>query len=251
MCTLSVITRNYGYLLGMNRDERITRGAGLFPEIHAFTDTKTISPSVGDGGSWIAANEYGIALAVLNWNVVISADIVSRKSRSRGLLIPALIGSRTLPALQGALAVLSLKGTMPFRLVAVCPSEKKVGEWRWDSVQMEFVSHEWQARHWFSSSLSDREADRLRGTACRDAWSQPDAGTAPWLRRLHASHSYASGPFSVCVHRSDVQTLSYSEVDCTPAAIRMRHSVGSPCTMPPHAEVGLIRNITTSFAHAT
>ena len=249
MCTLSVITRDDGYLLGMNRDERIARGAGLPPEVRVFAGARAIYPSDGAGGTWLGANDHAIALALLNCNDV-TAKAVTAKSRSRGLLIPALIGSLSLRELQAALVDLNVEGTLPFRLVGVFRSEKKIGEWRWDSVQIEFVLHGWESRHWFSSSLSDSQAESLRGAACRDVWNQPDTGTTPWLRRLHASHAGVPGPFSLCVHRPEVRPLSYSEVDCTSAAIRIRHSVGSPCTMPPHTEIDLIRNITTSLASA-
>ena len=56
---------------------------------------------------------------------------------------------------------------MPFRLVGVFPSEQEIWEWRWDSAQLEFQVHEWESRHWFSSSLSDERAESLRGAACR------------------------------------------------------------------------------------
>jgi len=209
MCTLSVIPRDNGYLLGMNRDERIARGAGLPPEIREVAGAKAIYPTDGDGGAWIGANEHAISLALLNWNDVIPPGVSTKKSRSRGLLIPALIHSSALTVLQTALADFNVEGILPFRLVGVFPSERKIGEWRWNSVQMEFVLHRWEARHWFSSSLSDSFAENLRGAACRDAWNQPDAGSAPWLRKLHASHSDASGLFSLCVHRPEVRTLSY------------------------------------------
>ena len=70
MCTLSVITRNDEYLLAMNRDEKIARGAGVPPEIHHRNGTTAMYPSDGAGGTWIATNEYGITLALLNWNDV-------------------------------------------------------------------------------------------------------------------------------------------------------------------------------------
>ena len=50
MCTLTVVTRNDTYLLAMNRDEKISRGAGFPPEIHEFEGDKAIYPSDGDGG---------------------------------------------------------------------------------------------------------------------------------------------------------------------------------------------------------
>ena len=68
MCTLTVVTRNDRYLMAMNRDEKIARGAGAPAEMHEFESTRAIYPNDGEGGTWIAANEYGIGLAVLNWN---------------------------------------------------------------------------------------------------------------------------------------------------------------------------------------
>jgi len=229
MCTLSVIPRDNGYLVGFNRDERITRGAGLPPAVREVAGAKAICPTDGDGGTWIGACEHSVTLALLNWNDVTSQALSTKKSRSRGLLIPALIGSSTLPALQAALGDLNVAGILPFRLVGVFPLEERIGEWRWNSVQIEFVLHRWEARHWFSSSLSDSQAESLRGAACRDAWSQPDAGSPSWLRRLHASHTDPRGEFSMCVHRPEVRTLSYSEIDCTSTKLRMEHSTGSPC----------------------
>jgi hypothetical protein len=236
----------------MNRDERIARGAGLPPQVREVAGARAIYPTDGDGGTWLGVNEHAVALALLNWTDLSSQALRKKKRRSRGVLIPALIGSRTLEALQAALANMSVEGIMPFRLVGVFPSERKIGEWRWNLVQTEFLLHSWEARNWFSSSLWNTLAEHLRGAACRNAWSEPDAGSAPWLRRLHASHTDASGAFSLCVHRPEVRTLSYSELDCSFAAIRMKHSVGSPCTMPPQTEVEIdsVRDIGRSLASA-
>ncbi len=144
MCTLSVITRDKDYLVAMNRDEKIARGAGEPLETHHLHDTAAIYPSDGAGGTWIAANAYGITLALLNWN-----DIV----------------------------------------------------------------------------------ESFRGEACHNAQKESDAGSASWLRRLHASHAGGPGPFSLCVHRDDVKSLSYSEVMVTPTCVQVGHFRGSPCAM--------------------
>ena len=230
MCTLSFIARDSGYLLGMNRDERIARGAGVLPDAREFNGTVAIYPSDGADGTWIGVNDHAITLALLNWNDVVPGAADKRKTRSRGLLIPALIGSRFTSAGAGGVAVFSLEGMLPFRLVGIFPSEKEICEWRWDSEEMERLHHDWKDRHWFSSSLSDKQAESMRGTACRDARDQSDAGHASWLRRLHASHADTAGLFSLCVHRPDVRTLSYTEIECTPARVRMDHFIGSPCT---------------------
>ncbi len=167
---------------------------------------------------------------LLNWNTV-APHVIDIRTRSRGRVIPALIDSRSLSDLHEVFDVSNFEGMMPFRLVGVFPSEKEIGEWRWDSKQLGFQAHEWKSRHWFSSSLSDDWAESFRGTTCRDAQYESDAGSVPWLRRLHASHGGVSGQFSLCVHREDVKTLSYSEVMVTPKYIQMGHFRGSPCTM--------------------
>jgi hypothetical protein len=230
MCTLTVVTGSNTYRMAMNRDERITRGAGMPPETHEFNATRAIYPNDGAGGTWIGANECGIALALLNWNDMAPPGNAV-KTRSRGRMIPAFIDSRSLWDLRAVFCVYDFTGMLPFRLVGVFPSEREIWEWRWDATQLEFQVYEWKPRHWFSSSLSDDRAQTVRGLACRDAQHESDVGSLFWLRRLHASHVGGPGPFSLCVHREDVKTLSYSEVLVTPGQVQMGHFRGSPCTM--------------------
>jgi hypothetical protein len=231
MCTLSVVTRENGYHIAMNRDERIARGAGTPAEEHELGGTQAVYPGDGAGGTWIAANEHGVALALLNWNDVVPRRVDPSEARSRGRLIPALIDTRSLAELRAVLDMLDLEGMLPFVLVGVFPAEREIWEWRWNSAALESRVHEWQPRHWFSSSLSDLKAQSLRGKFCNDAWAEADAGTLAWLRRLHASHAGGPGPFSTCVHRDDARTQSYTELTCTPAAVQCAHFIGSPCTM--------------------
>ncbi len=230
MCTLSLITRDSGYLLAMNRDEKIERGAGELPESHLLRGISVIQPNDGTAGTWIAVNSYGNSFALLNLNVALPHGLDRTRMRSRGQIIPRLGTSSSLAEVQNTAGVLDLGKTLPFRLVGVFPSEKVIGEWRWDSAKLGFQAHRWELRHWFSSSLSDKEAENRRGAVCRDAQHESDARSNGWLRRLHASHAGGSGPFSLCVHRQNVATLSYSEVTCTPDLLQMTHLRGSPCT---------------------
>jgi len=148
-------------------------------------------------------------------------------------VIPALIDSRSLSDMHEVFSVSNFAGMMPFRLVGIFPSDQEIWEWRWDSAQLECLVHEWESRHWFSSSISDERARSLRGAACQTARHQSDAGSVRWLRRLQASHAGGPGPFSLCVHREDVKTLSYTEVMLSSESVRMCHFRGSPCTMNP------------------
>jgi len=243
MCTLTVVTNNETYLIAMNRDEKITRSAGLPLDIYEVGGARAIYPRDESGGTWLAVNEYGITLALLNWNDVAASGVLA-KMRSRGQVIPALIGSRSLSDLHDVIHLSNFEGMLPFRLVGVFPFEQQIWEWRWDAKQVDSQLHLWQSRNWFSSSLSDERAESLRGAACRRAQNEWDAGSVPWLRRLHASHATGPGPFSLCVHRDDVKTLSYSEVSVTGKLIDMHHFRGGPCDMVANDTKGMIEIVT-------
>jgi hypothetical protein len=229
MCTLSFMTRDSGYLLAMNRDEKLERYAGELPESRMLHGVSVIYPSDGASGTWISVNSFGITFALLNSNAVLGRGLDGTGMRSRGQIIPTLGPSSSMAEAQKAAGMLDMEKTLPFRLVGVFPSEKMIGEWRWDSAQLQVQAHGWELRHWFSSSLSDKDAEKLRGTVCRHAQHESDAGSIGWLRRLHASHAGGSGPFSLCVHRQDAATLSYGEVTCTPELVQMTHMRCSPC----------------------
>lgn len=231
MCTLTFVPRDDGYYLAMNRDESISRGVAHPPARIDLPGLKTnaIYPRDVAGGTWIAANDRGITFGLLNWNDVHRPG--ADKIRSRGVVIPHLVQFGSHHDVQTAVRLFDLKGILPFRLVGIFPLEKKIGEWRWnrDSVEVQHLA--WERRHWFSSGVSDEQASRLRGTICQDAWAAEDAGSLPRLRQLHASHANGPGPFSLCVHREGVQTLSYTEVLCMREEVACRYFSGSPCAM--------------------
>jgi len=227
MCTLTVIPRDQGYLLAMNRDERLTRSGAAPPSLVTVGGIAAAYPRDGAGGTWVAANNHGIALALLNWNDVTQPD--SEKKSSRGAVITALIGLASQVEVQKALQNLDLQDTWPFCLVGILPAEKNISEWRWNQKELKVEFYEWKPRHWFSSSLSDERAGSERGAACASAWRMDDAGSVAWLRRLHAGHENGPGPFSLCVHRENVGTVSYTEISCDGDRIACRYSVGNPC----------------------
>ena len=69
MCTLSFVPTKDGYYAAMNRDERLTRSAALSPLTFRAGDLLTVYPFEEGGGTWIACNQHGLTLALLNWNL--------------------------------------------------------------------------------------------------------------------------------------------------------------------------------------
>ncbi len=229
MCTLTFVAHPDGYLLGMNRDERANRGIAELPSETTIRETKAIYPRDVEGGTWIGANEHGVAFALLNWHGETAPGVPLRKIRTRGLVIPRLLQFASLPEAEAALRAFDVDGILPFRLIGVFPAEAKIREWTWDLGAIQSQDHFWRHRHWFSSGRSQQQAELLRGGACRRSWAEADAGEVAWLRRLHASHANGPGAFSVCVHTDGVQTVSYTEIEYSGSGARLTYVPGNPC----------------------
>jgi hypothetical protein len=228
MCTLTFVPKEKGFLIGMNRDESLNREMALPPRVFTKDGVQAVYPREASGGTWIACNGSGVLLGLLNWHSAAS-ELPAEDARSRGTLIPELIGQKDSGGVRSAIAKLDLRKLRPFRLIGVFGSEKIILEWRWDGARLKKLETEWAARHWFSSSLSDRSAELGRGAACDQAWKEPGAGCELWLRALHRSHVPQAGPFSVCVHRPDAATVSYTEVEWLDGLVTMNYVAGNPC----------------------
>ena len=227
MCTLTIVPTENGYLAAMNRDELRARPLAL-PDLFIGNESvRFVSPREASGGTWIGSNERGDLLALLNWNLV-SRQPNSEAMVSRGTVIPSLIATANAPSLGRDLQQLPLESLAPFRLVGVSWEERTILEGRWDGRKIEVLTFPWARGHWFSSSLSDERAARERGATSELAAMQWPVGTS-WLRRLHRSHAPGAGAFSICVHRPDAGTVSYTEVHMDANRVTMSYLTGNPC----------------------
>src|SRR5205814_1724518 len=90
----------------------ISRAATLAPERFPIEGGYAIYPREPSGGTWIAANSFGVTLALLNWY---SVPATAPKSRSRGEVIPRLIAEEDSGSVHDALTKL------PFETFAESP----------------------------------------------------------------------------------------------------------------------------------
>jgi hypothetical protein len=174
--------------------------------------------------------------------------------RSRGEVIKKLVGISTSDEISTAVKKLPLRKLRPFRLIAVAPREMRVIEWRWNLRRLTRRDHEWQRQHWFSSGFDERRAELERGKICasfvvplrrddpgkretsrrgRRAGVNAAGYSLKWLRRLHRSHEPERGPFSICMHRPDAATVSYTEVSVQNRHVIMRYRPGPACAKAP------------------
>jgi hypothetical protein len=226
MCTVTFVPRNDGFYVAMNRDERIARPAANPPALFGQGLVESVYPLDSERGTWIAANRTGVAFALLNWN---DTQVLYQKNRTRGSVIPALLSATCDHEVESVLRRLDLDGILPFRLVGIFPAEERVIEWRWDQKSIQGNIFSWTLRQWCSSSLSDAMATATRKQVLKQRLTECRFGSLTWLRQLHSSHDDSRPGFSHCVHRQEVQTVSYTELVCSSQGIACNYFAGNPC----------------------
>ena len=228
MCTVSFLPNTQGFYLAMNRDEKLDRFAALAPRIVDVGIRRAIFPREPTGGTWISANDAGVCLALINWHRVAREpkhDVVSR-----GEVVRALAAKSSADEIADRVGKLPLRKLRPFRLITIVPSERHVIEWRWNLERLTMRDHQWQRQHWFSSGFDEERAELERQRICDAAQDRQSTRSLRWLRQLHRSHAPKRGPFSICMHRSDASTVSYTEVAVSGRRATMRYKSGPCCS---------------------
>jgi hypothetical protein len=246
MCTVSFLPKSSGFYLAMNRDEKRNRFAALAPAVVTFGRHRAVFPRESTGGTWISVNDAGICLALINWHRIEREP--RNDVRSRGFVVRELAGKCTADEVATSVKKLPLRKLRPFRLIAIMPAEERMIEWRWNLKRLTMHNHQWQQQHWFSSGFDERTAERVRakicasfvaggddpgkrGTSHRGRRASLSAGySLNWLRQLHRSHTPRRGPFSICMHRPDAVTVSYTEVAVSKQRATMRYKPGPCCS---------------------
>jgi len=126
-----------------SRDEQRTRSNELEPRWQALENgTRACWPTDPDGGgTWVAAHESGLFLGLLNLNLPEEELDPDRPAftRTRGLIIPELIGLKSVGDVVDAIRAMDLLGISPFRLAMLGFGEDgrvMVSVARFDGVQL-------------------------------------------------------------------------------------------------------------------
>jgi hypothetical protein len=240
MCTVSWAATADGYELFCNRDERRARKAAHAPTVRASRGVRYLAPTDAEaGGTWIAANEYGLALCLLNRYSEGEAQAAG-EFKSRGLLLPDLLSLRDPAEAVRAVARGGLTQFRPFTLLALAAgATPAVACWTGRSL---LVSDDGDSlMPLTSSSFNGAEVVRAR----RELFRRMPGGfihpSAELLTRFHHSHEPEPGPFSVCMHRPDASTVSFSRVKVSPASVEFYYRPGPPCAGADGVRVSLPR----------
>jgi len=227
MCTVTFIPRDVGYYLAMNRDEQLTRIAGLPPQPKIVNGRTILCPSEPAGGTWISLNDACVCFALINWYSV--PDRVKVGAVSRGEVVKITGSSYESEEADKKVASLPLNFINPFRLIGIFHNEHEVVEWRWDLKKLVRRNHKWEPQQWISSGFDEPQAQVVRSSTFQRSQRDSSAGTLEWLYQLHSSHHPEPGPFSTCMHRADAVTVSYTEICVSREGGLMRYRSGSPC----------------------
>jgi hypothetical protein len=229
MCTISIIPfgRN-AYSVGFCRDELRSRGREHPPEIVELGARRAVHPTDADaGGSWLAANDAGLVIAVLNRNEPGLPDR-GALGASRGSLVLALAAAGTLDDAESQLAASAPKVERPYRLVAtdgrgVLEALGAAGEV--SCMRLALDGPFTRA----SSGLGDELVRGPRGALFEQLVAgAPDDARRAAQRAFHAHCWPDQRHLSVCMDRAEARTVSRSFVEVGPDAIEFRHERRAP-----------------------
>jgi hypothetical protein len=226
MCTVSWMHQPHGYQLFCNRDERRTRLAAAAPQIESRDGVQSMAPRDGEaGGTWIAANEFGVSLCLLNGVPQAQGYI------SRGMLVRELQHSASAGEALWNLCRSSLDCFAPFSLAILQPGRPALAA-LWNGADLRIVHDADSLMPLVSSSFdtaSVRQRRRLEFQhRYRTSRLDPEG-----LLAFHASHEGGPSAYSTCMHRGDAHTVSFTRISVTASSVELFYSPAAPCKMAP------------------
>ena len=106
----------------------------------------------------------------------------------------------------------------------------QVFEWQWNLKKLSTMAHPWKTAVWISSGFAEPLAQVSRGKTFKAAFDRNPRPDSEWLRRLHSAHDPMPGPFSICMHRPDAATVSYTEIEVSKGNGKMLYHGDAPCS---------------------
>jgi hypothetical protein len=228
MCTVSWLHQSGGYHLLCNRDEKRTRRPANVPSVMQRAGIRYIAPSDGNfGGTWIAVNECGLGLCLLNGN----PGLPEPGRKSRGFVIPELISARCIDDCSLLIGQLELNEFAPFSLVILEPGNA-ASVVTWDGRRIDAVNDAHQGGTLTSSSV---DADGVRAARMEERARHLGAAESDpaSLYRFHISHGEEASAYSPCMHRDDAETVSFTWAVVGERDVRFLYLPAAPCQWQP------------------
>ena len=218
-------TKDDGYELFFNRDEQLSRRRAKLPAIHKNETVDYISPTDSDaGGTWIAVNQYGITVCLLN-HYQFEQISTYKNWISRGEIVRSFALTSDLSSAEQEFGDLSLDDYRAFRMFMIDPQGNN-RLFVWDGHSARIESNVTTPKS--SSSVDSKNVKKKRKDLFRDL-NLIESKDAKKFIAYHASHLPSRSKDSVCMHREDAKTVSLSHINVTDKGIEFAYADGSPC----------------------
>ncbi|MFK7790565.1 MAG: NRDE family protein [Phycisphaeraceae bacterium] len=176
-------------------------------------------------GTWVAVNAMGLAFTLLNYNLPTPP---TGRDRSRGDVIPALLQAQTIDHAVELAKTIERERMMPFRLV-ICDGDSLL---LWHSTepieQAEVMAWDRQPVMFTSSGLGDHLVEGPRRELFEDWFSAEPMEYAAQQTGFHCHQWPGREQLSVCMHREDARTVSYTVVDVHRSKVTMTYHPDRP-----------------------
>jgi hypothetical protein len=223
MCTVSWTATRGDYELFFNRDELKTRAAEVPPAPAKREGVAYIAPRDGErGGTWIAANEFGLTVCLLNDYTAASRAVVGPPRFSRGHVVMNCAASANHAQVLAVVCDQPLHRTSPFHLLALNAEEGAL-VLHWNGTELVWRQRAESVPPLTSSSFATDEVVALRESRFGAFVRSPRSPEAAELAAYHRQHARAAGAHSVLMHRSDAATRSITHVKVTAQHVRMSY----------------------------
>jgi hypothetical protein len=199
----------------------------LSPRIQQFGLRRAILPvDPTSGGTWVAVNDAGLALTLLNVNSMNGSATVAAPL-SRGKVIPALLHADT--PLSAAFAALDLDPVQyaPFRLVLVNRREGVEVYSGGTRIRLVWRIRLTRPKLFTSSGLGDQAVEGPRRQLFGEFFDRPGDPLA--LQDVFHRHRWPDRPhLSVRMDRQDARTVSHTLVSLGPDRVTLSYHPDAP-----------------------
>lgn len=221
MCTVTWLRQPDRYQVFFNRDEKKTRPPAAPPSIHIRAGTRILAPvDPQGGGSWLAANEWGLTVALLNHYPAERPSAAPRTSRGR--LVMDLAGLRSLDDVSAQLSGDAPGNYNSFFLLAFADGRPPL-QFIWDGRTLVRGELGDRDRPVTTSSFETRAVTESRRAAYAAAVKQSAEPNPDELLAFHRSR-HEPGAFGVFMDRPDAQTVSFSRITVTPKNVEFYYA---------------------------
>lgn len=188
-----------------------------------------LAPTDSDaGGTWIAANEFGFTVALLN-GYIEPRGPVRGDYQSRGFLVRGLANIRSLREVWSRLTPRALVPYRPAVVVVLAPDgDSRLV--RWDGLDAVVSPAAADELPIVSSSYEQSRIQVARRALFRDMVSDPRRPTAAELERFQSWVDPSTGPSAETpsMARDDAATRSQIHIEVSAREVAMRHAPGAP-----------------------